>query len=81
MASSYFWEDSVKVCRSSSAGLFRLWVGELTGTDVRDLSDASCKLINMLGYSASDLSAWLIIAVTFERCAALQHNEKNNRTV
>ena len=49
------------------AGLFRLWIGELTGTDIRDLSDVSCKLINILGYSASDLSVWLIIAVTFER--------------
>ena len=49
------------------SGLFRLWISELTGTDIRDLNDASCKMINIVGYSASDLSVWLIIAVTFER--------------
>ena len=49
------------------AGLLRLWVGELSGHDVRDQSDWSCKVINVMGYTVSDFSVWLIIAVTIER--------------
>ena len=49
------------------AGLLRGWVGELSAYDVRDQSDWSCKLINVLGYTVSDYSVWLIIAVTAER--------------
>ena len=48
-------------------GLLRLWLGELTGTDFHDSSDWVCKLTVSFGYTASDLSVWLIIAVTVER--------------
>ena len=48
-------------------GLLRLWLGELTGSDFHDSSDWVCKLTVSFGYTASDLSVWLIIAVTVER--------------
>ena len=48
-------------------GLLRLWIGELTGYDMRDQADWVCKLTNVIGYTVSDFSVWLIIAVTIER--------------
>ena len=54
-------------------GLLRLWVGELTEYDIRDHSDWICKCINMFGYTVSDYSVWLIIAVTVERYIAVCH--------
>ena len=48
-------------------GLMRLWLGELTGYDLHDSSHWLCKVTISIGYSASDLSVWLIIAVTVER--------------
>jgi hypothetical protein len=57
-------------------GLLRLWVGELTGVDVRDESDWSCKLISMAGYTVSVYSVWLLIAVTVERYIVTVHSLK-----
>ncbi|XP_076470487.1 putative G-protein coupled receptor 139 [Babylonia areolata] len=48
-------------------GLLRLWLGEVTGTDFHDSTNWVCKLTISFGYMASDLSVWLIIAVTVER--------------
>ncbi|KAL8576892.1 hypothetical protein ACOMHN_067155 [Nucella lapillus] len=48
-------------------GLLRLWIEKLTGRDYQDSTDWVCKLTISLGYTASDLSVWLIIAVTVER--------------
>ena len=48
-------------------GLLSMWVGELTSYYVRDQSDWSCKIFNVLGCTVSDYSVWLIIAVTVER--------------
>jgi hypothetical protein len=52
-------------------GLLRLWVGQMTGVDERNMASWLCKLIIFLGYVMSDLSVWLIIAVTVERCIAV----------
>ena len=52
-------------------GLLRLWLGELTGEDVRNTTDWACKVISFFGYALSDFSAWLIIAVTVERWLAV----------
>ena len=52
-------------------GLLRLWIGELTGFDVRDRADWICKVISVFGYTVSDYSVWLIIAVTVERYIAV----------
>ena len=49
------------------AGLLRAWVGDLSAYDVKNYSDWSCKFINVIGYTVSDYSVWLIIAVTIER--------------
>lgn len=48
-------------------GLLRIWIAELTGTDVRSLSQVSCKAIQAFGSCISDFSVWLIMAVTVER--------------
>ena len=67
--SSYHYLASLAVADSLVLyiGLLRLWLGELTGTDFHDSSNWVCKLTVSLGYTASDLSVWLIIAVTVER--------------
>ncbi|XP_013403369.1 FMRFamide receptor-like [Lingula anatina] len=54
-------------------GLFRLWIWQLTGMDVQHYADWSCKLVAVIGYSASDFSVWLIIAVTVERYIVVCH--------
>lgn len=54
-------------------GLLPLWIGELTDLVMRDQSDWICKLTNVAGYTASDYSVWLIIAVTVERYIAVCH--------
>ena len=55
-------------------GLLRLWVGELTGYDLRDQFDWSCKVITMVGYTMSVYSVWLLIAVTVERYIVIVHS-------
>lgn len=52
-------------------GLLRLWITELTGSDLRVWTQWSCKLVNVLGSTISDFSGWLIIAVTAERFLAV----------
>ena len=59
-------------------GLLRLWVGELTGYDLRDQADWLCKLTNVIGYTISDFSVWLIIAVTIERYIVVCYPLKAN---
>lgn len=54
-------------------GLMRLWVGQLTGHDLRDATDWTCRLVSVVGYTVSDYSGWLIIAVTLERYVAVCH--------
>lgn len=52
-------------------GLLRLWLGELLGADPRDTAQWTCKLINVIGYTVSNYSVWLIVAVTVERYVAV----------
>ena len=59
-------------------GLLRLWIGELTGYDLKEQADWLCKLTNVLGYTVSDYSVWLIIAVTVERYIVVCHPLKAN---
>ena len=59
-------------------GLLRLWIGELTGFDLKDQADWICKLTNVIGYTVSDFSVWLIIAVTIERYIVVCHPLKAN---
>ncbi|RUS86114.1 hypothetical protein EGW08_006134 [Elysia chlorotica] len=54
-------------------GLLRLWIGEITGTDIRNISPWVCKITLMLGYTCSDISVWLIVAVTVERYIVVCH--------
>ncbi|KAK6981880.1 FMRFamide receptor, partial [Biomphalaria glabrata] len=48
-------------------GLLRHWIRELAQVDIQDTSDGACKFIVTISYVSSDLSAWLITAVTVER--------------
>lgn len=54
-------------------GLFRKWLGELIGSDVQDKADWLCKCVSVLGYSTSQYSVWLIVAVTVERYVVVCH--------
>ncbi|KAL8616319.1 hypothetical protein ACOMHN_056262 [Nucella lapillus] len=67
--SSYQYLASLAIadCLVLYIGLLRLWLGEVTGTDFHDSTDWVCKLTISFGYMTSDLSVWLIIAVTVER--------------
>ena len=54
-------------------GLMRMWLGEVTGRDMRDATDWTCRIVTLVGYTVSDYSGWLIIAVTLERYVAVCH--------
>ncbi|XP_060066209.1 thyrotropin-releasing hormone receptor-like [Ylistrum balloti] len=54
-------------------GLFRNWLGEITQIDLQTESRLLCKLITVLGYSTSQYSVWLIVAVTVERYIVVCH--------
>lgn len=73
--STYFYLASLAITDTVVLyiGLFRLWLLEAIDFDLQDYADWSCKLIAVLGYTASDFSIWLIIAVTVERYIAVCH--------
>ena len=52
-------------------GLLRLWVARLLMYDIRDQSVWVCKILSVAGYTVSDYSVWLIVAVTIERFIAV----------
>jgi len=55
-----------------SVGLLRMWLGQLLiGNDVLDQWTWACKLVNVVGYTVSNFSVWLIVAVTAERFIAV----------
>ncbi|KAH3836759.1 FMRFamide receptor-like [Dreissena polymorpha] len=49
------------------SGLLRQWLIYLFDTDVRNLSEAGCKINVWLVYSSLDFSAWILIVLTLER--------------
>ena len=60
--------DSLVLC----VGLLRMWLGQLLiGNDVLDQWTWACKLVNVVGYTVSNFSVWLIVAVTAERFVAV----------
>ena len=60
-------------------GLLRLWVGQVQGSDLKDSGDLACKLINVVNYTVSDYSVWLLVAVTVERYIVTAHALQANR--
>ncbi|KAK7114891.1 hypothetical protein V1264_000872 [Littorina saxatilis] len=60
-------------------GLFRKWLGDLTGFDPQTQSEWLCKGIVTLGYTCSNVSVWIIVAVTVERYIVVCHPLKANR--
>ena len=59
-------------------GLCRKWLGEMTGFDPQAGAEWLCKVIVMLGYTCSDVSVWIIVAVTVERYIVVCHPLKAN---
>ena len=51
-------------------GLLRIWIGQFT-SDFVDINNVLCKIGIFLGYVCSDVSVWLIVAVTVERFIAV----------
>lgn len=60
-------------------GLLRVWLDELIGVDIPDTSQWLCKSSVLVGYMVSDLSVWLIIAVTVERFIVVCHPLRASR--
>ncbi|XP_064598811.1 probable G-protein coupled receptor 139 [Liolophura sinensis] len=54
-------------------GPLRVWVSQFTDLDIKDQSNELCKLVVFMGYTTSDISVWLIIAVTIERYIVVCH--------
>ncbi|KAK7114892.1 pyrokinin-1 receptor-like [Littorina saxatilis] len=59
-------------------GLFRKWIGDLTGFDPQTQSEWLCKGIVTLGYTCSNVSVWIIVAVTVERYIVVCYPLKAN---
>uniref|UniRef100_A0A8W8LBY3 G-protein coupled receptors family 1 profile domain-containing protein n=1 Tax=Magallana gigas TaxID=29159 RepID=A0A8W8LBY3_MAGGI len=55
--------DMVILC----VGLLRLWVLETWQIDIRDLSNAGCKLLHFFVYFSMQFSSWILVCVTVER--------------
>ncbi|KAL8594294.1 hypothetical protein ACOMHN_000996 [Nucella lapillus] len=60
-------------------GLFRQWLGELTGGDLKNQGQWLCKAIVVLGYTCSNVAVWIIVAVTVERYIVVCHPLKASR--
>ena len=51
-------------------GLLRQWLIYLVDFDVREISEAACKIHIWMVYSSLDSSAWIVMAVTLDRVIA-----------
>lgn len=54
-------------------GLLPLWVSQVSGLDIRNMSNFVCKVSNSFGSMVSDCSVWLIISVSVERYLVVCH--------
>lgn len=54
-------------------GLAGIWGKHLIGKDVQDISDLACKFSIFFGHFFSDVSVWVIIAVTVERFVVVKY--------
>lgn len=54
-------------------GLAGIWGKHLIGKDVQDISDLTCKCSIFFGHFFSDVSVWVIIAVTVERFVVVKY--------
>lgn len=50
------------------SGLLRYWIINTFGIDVRDQSDASCKIQLYVIYTTMQYSAWILVSVSLQRC-------------
>ena len=49
-------------------GLLRYWIAAFKDVDVRNESDAGCKIHTFLVYFSLDFTVWILVAVTLDRC-------------
>ncbi|XP_033759856.1 G-protein coupled receptor 4-like [Pecten maximus] len=54
-------------------GLLRYWLKFGFDKDIRLISNASCKFHGFLVYVSLDFTAWILVAVTADRCFAICH--------
>ncbi|CAH1796257.1 unnamed protein product [Owenia fusiformis] len=52
-------------------GLLRHWIRHISDIDIRSITLGGCKFHIFLVYFSLDLSAWILVAVTFERLVAV----------
>ena len=53
-------------------GLLRYWIKNLPDAkDIRNLSDAGCKIHAFLVYFSLDVTVWILVAVTLDRCLSV----------
>ncbi|CAH1780741.1 unnamed protein product [Owenia fusiformis] len=52
-------------------GLLRHWIRHISDTDIQSISIGGCKFHLFIAYFSLDLSAWILVAVTFERFVAV----------
>ena len=60
-------------------GLFRQWIGQLTGTDIQTQTDFLCRTVTVVAYTSSHFSVWLIVSVTVERYIVVCHALRASR--
>lgn len=49
------------------SGLFRLWIKEVIGLDLADISPYSCKILVFFGFFSSHCSVWIVSFLSIER--------------
>ena len=57
-------------------GLLRYWIKAISGVDIRNQSQLTCRLHAFLVYWFTDLAVWIIVIVTLERFINVQYPHK-----
>ena len=52
-------------------GLLRYWIHQQFNVDVRNASNASCKIHTFLVYLSLDFTVWVLVSVTVDRCLSV----------
>jgi len=60
-------------------GLLRYWISETFGEDIRNISSVSCKLHTFLVYYSLDITVWILVSVTLDRCVSVSLPFKSKR--
>lgn len=60
-------------------GLLRYWIRRAFDVDIRNLSDMGCKIHTFLVYVSLDLTVWILVSVTVDRCLSVSFPFKAKR--